>query len=388
MGVTAGVTPLCYAWGMRRTYRYRLYPTRQQQHAMVQMLETHRHLYNRALAERRDGWEQDQRIVRYVDQSAQLKIARTANPYLAQTNFASCQATLRRLDKTFQAFFRRVQRGEKAGYPRFKGPDRFDTVEFPAYGDGCKIDGKRVYFQHIGKVRIVLHRPSEGTIKTLSFTRRADAWYLLVSCDLGAPAPQPHSGPIVGIDVGLTHFATFSTGEQIANPRFFRQDEQTLARAQRRLSTYAKGTPERGYHKHIVRRIYARVANRRQDFAHKLSRRLVSEFGVIVFEDLSIRRMLKHHCLAKSIADAAWNQLVRYTQYKVEETGAVCILIDPRGTSQRCSACSAVVQKDLSIRIHQCPSCGLEIDRDLNAALNIKAVGLYSLGHTPEKPLP
>ncbi len=350
---------------------------------MLQMLDTHRHLYNRALAERRHAWEQEQRSVHYEEQSAQLKGDRTTNPYLAQTNFSSCQATLRRLKQTFETFFRRVQAGQHAGYPRFKGRDRFDTVEFPKYGDGCKIDGDRVYFQHIGHVRIVLHRPFEGMIKTLSFTHRADDWYLTVSCDLGDLKPDQHSGHAVGIDVGLTHFATFSTGEQVANPRFFRRDEHALAREQRRMARHAKGTVEREYHKRIVRRIHERIGNRRKDFAHKLSRRLVSTFGIIVFEDLDITRMVKHRTLARSIADAAWNQLITYTQYKAEGAGAVCLQIDPRGTSQRCSACGVVVHKELSMRVHHCPTCGLEIDRDLNAALNIKGVGLHSLGLAP-----
>jgi putative transposase len=378
--VVVGVTPACYSRAMYRSFRYRLYPTRQQARALKQMLDTHRHLYNRALAERRDAWAQERRRVRYGEQSAQLKPDRLTNPYLAQTNFSSCQATLRRLDKAFYAFFRRVEQSDPAGYPRFKGPDRFHTVEFPSYGDGCKLDGNRVYFQHVGKVRLVLHRPIAGTIKTLAFTRRADNWYLIASCDLGEPPQAQHAGPAVGIDVGLATFATFSTGEQIPNPRFFRRDEQLLARAQRRLSIHAKGTPEREHHKRIVRRLHERIANRRKDFAHTLSRRLVNEFGVIVFEGLSITRMIKNHRLAKSIADAAWKQLVTYTQYKVAETGAVCIQIDPRGTSQRCSACSMVVQKDLSVRVHRCPTCGLEIDRDLNAALNILALGLQRIG--------
>ena len=372
---------------MRRSFRYRLYPTRTQARAMTTMLDTHRHLYNRALAERKDAWEQHKHSVRYEDQSAQLKAERATNPYLAQTNFSSCQATLRRLKKTFDAFFRRIRSGEQAGYPRFKGRDRFDTVEYPSYGDGCKVTGDRVYVQHIGTVRIVLHRPIEGTIKTLSFTRRADAWYLIVSCDLGEPAAKHHPGPAVGIDVGLAHFATFSTGEQIANPRFFRTDEQQLARAQRRLSVHQKGSAERAYHKRIVRRLHERIANRRKDFAHKLSRRLVAAFGTIVFEDLSIARMIKHRGLAKSIADAAWNQLVRYTQYKAEGAGAACLQIDPRGTSQRCSDCMTVVAKGLSVRVHQCPSCGLSIDRDLNAACNILGVGLHSLGLAPRSRL-
>lgn len=368
---------------MRRSFCYRLYPSRQQGRALLQMLETHRHLYNRALAERKDAWETAQRSVRYEDQSAQLKTERTTNLYLAQTNFSSCQATLRRLKKTYDAFFRRVKAGEKAGYPRFKGRDRFDTVEYPSYGDGCKITGNRVYFQHIGSVRIVLHRPFAGTIKTLSFTRRADAWYLIVCCDLGVAPEATTDGPAAGIDVGLSHFATLSTGEQVANPRFFRTDEALLGRVQRRMSKHPKGTERRRYLKRIVRRIHERIANRRKDFAHKLSRRLVAEFGTLVFEDLSIARMIKHPTLAKSIADAAWNQLISYTTYKAEEAGRTCLQIDPRGTSQRCSTCGETVQKGLSVRVHQCSSCGLVLDRDHNAAVNILGVGLHSLGLAP-----
>jgi putative transposase len=372
---------------MRRVFRYRLYPTRQQVRAMTQMLETHRRLYNRALAERQAAWEQERRSVGFFEQSAHLKVERQTNPYLAQTNFSSCQATLRRLERTFQAFFARAQRGETAGYPKFKGRDHFTTVDFATHGDGCKIVEDRVYFQHIGRMRFVQHRPIAGQIKTLSFTRQGDKWYLLVSCDLGAPDAKPHSGPAVGIDVGLEKFATFSTGEQIANPRFFRKDERELARAQRRLSKEAKGTPERKRRRKVVQKIHARIANRRKDFAHKLSRRLVDEFGVIVFEDLEIARMMQHPTLAKSIADAAWNQVMTYTEYKVEETGAACLQVDPRGTSQRCSTCGTVVKKALSERVHQCPACGLEIDRDLNAALNILGLGLHSLGAEPAKPV-
>ena len=189
----------------------------------------------------------------------------------------------------------------------------------------------------------------------------------------------------VGVDVGLEKFATLSTGETIDNPRFFRRVEKDLARAQRRLSEQPKGTPERARRRKIVARIHERIANRRKNFAHQESRKLVNRFGLIVFEDLSITRMIKNHCLAKSIADAAWNQLATYTRYKAEDAGRAYIEIDPRGTSQRCSRCGAVVKKSLSIRVHQCPHCGLEIDRDLNAAYNILRLGLQSQGLRPQE---
>jgi putative transposase len=368
---------------MRRAYHYRLLPTRQQTLALLQMLDTHRHLYNRALAERKIAWEQEQRSVHYEDQSAQLKLDRAARNALAAPNFSSCQATLRRLKRSFENFFRRVKAGAGPGYPRFKGRDRFDTVEFPKYGAGCKIADNRVYFQHIGNVRILLHRPIQGVIKTLSFTRRADDWYLIVSCDLDTPTPEPHPGPVVGIDLGLLHFAMLSTGEQVANPRFFRRDAVALAQVQRRLSRCPKGSPERERHKRAVRKVYDRIVNRRRDFAHKLSRDLVRRFGTIVFEDLNIVRMVKHPTLAKSIADAAWNQLIAFTTYKAEDAGSRVVQIDPAGTSQRCSTCGAGVPKGLLVRVHTCPHCGLQIDRDLNAARNIRGVGLHTLGLAP-----
>lgn len=168
--------------------------------------------------------------------------------------------------------------------------------------------------------------------------------------------------------------------ETIAKPRFFRGDERDLKRAQRRLSEQPKGTPERTKRRKVVARIHERIANRRKNFAHQESRKLVNRFGVIVFENLAITRMLKNHCLAKSIADAAWNQLATYTRYKAEDAGRTYIEVDPRGTSQCCSRCGAVVKKSLSVCVHQCPYCGLEMDRDLNAAYNILRLGLQSQG--------
>lgn len=180
---------------MRKAFTYRLYPTAEQERTLAEMLETHRRLYNQALAERKSAWDEEQRPVTYGQQSVRLKDERTTNAYLACTNFSSCQATLRRLDRAFQAFFRRVQSGETPGFPRFTGTNRFDTVEFPSYGDGCKLDGARVYFQHIGRVKVKLHRAVAGTIKTVSFKQEADGWHAVFSCelpDVEAPPSKHH----------------------------------------------------------------------------------------------------------------------------------------------------------------------------------------------------
>lgn len=364
---------------MITTYKFRLFPNRKHRKLMLRVLDAHRTLYNAALEQRRTAWQDRHIGLSYAKQAAELKDLRATTDELHGTNFSSCQQTLRRLDKSFQNFFRRIQQGaEKVGYPRFKSKDRFNTVEF-VYGDGCKMTDRRVYFQHVGNVRIVLHREMVGTIKRLAFTHRADKWFLIVTCETD---PAPTSAPLpdaVGIDVGLESFVTLSTNEKIENPRFLRRDEKDLKRAQRKLSKQAKGTKERQRAKRVVSRIHERIANRRSNFAHQESRKLANRFGFIAFENLNIQNMQANHSLAKSIADAAWNQFVTYTTYKVEKTGGYVVQVDPRGTSQTCSACGTKVVKSLATRVHRC-QCGLILDRDHNAALNILRLGLQSVG--------
>jgi putative transposase len=180
--------------------------------------------------------------------------------------------------------------------------------------------------------------------------------------------------------MGLHSFATLSNGEKISNPRFFRRDEKAIARAQRRLAKADQGTPQQNKLRRVVAHIHERIANRRRDFAHKVARKLINNYDLIVFEDLNTNKMLANHCLAKSIADAAWNQLVQYTMYKAECAGRRVILVNPRNTSQMCSGCGTMVVKDLSVRIHVCPECGLILDRDENAAINILRLGLQAVG--------
>jgi putative transposase len=201
------------------------------------------------------------------------------------------------------------------------------------------------------------------------------------------PQPLAPDTSAVGVDVGLCSFATLSNGEKIANPRFFRQQEKELAKAQRKLSKAEKGAPERARRRMVFSRVHERIANRRSNFAQQESRKLIDRFGVLAFEDLNARNMLKNHCLAKSIADAAWNQFVLITMSKAEEAGRRVVLVDPRNTSKRCSRCGQLVEKDLSVRVHECPVCGLILDRDENAAINIVALGLQCLGASPGYPL-
>jgi len=368
----------------RKAYKYRIGPTKGQQRILNEMLEEARWTYNQTIAIRKDAWEQRQAHIGYYDTKRMLPIWKEERPSLNKVHSMVLQDVTMRVELAFQSFFRRLkENAEEAGYPRFKGKGRYDSLTYPQYGNGVKLNGKTLILSKVGTVNIHLHRPIEGTIKTVTITRSATGkWYACLSVEL-EPAYQSPTHQTIGVDVGLETFATLSNGEKIANPRFFRRDEKDVNRAHRRLSKEQKGTPERAKRRKVVARIHERIANRRRDFAHQLSRKLVNRFDVIAFEDLSITRMLKNHCLAKSIADAAWNQSIQYISYKAAEAGRVVVLVDPRGTSQRCSSCGTVVKKELRVRVHTCPACGLTIDRDVNAAINILALGLQSIGTNP-----
>jgi putative transposase len=361
---------------MYKAFKYKLYPSRQQEAAMLTMLDTHRRLYNRALAERKDAWEQERRSVSYGEQSAQLTIERRSNPYLAATSFSTCQTVLRRLDKAFQAFFRRVKAGETPGYPRFKSRRRFNTIEFPRYGESCKLDGNRIYFRHVGRVRVKLHRPIEGTIKTVAFRRQADGWHVIFTCDLGAVQVTRHLGPVVGFDLGLKAFLVTSDGESIAPPQFYRKAEKALRRAQRRVARRKKGSKRRAKAVQILARAHLHIANQRKDFHHKTARKLVTQYGTIAHEELNIQGIARSW-LAKSTHDVGWCQFLTILHSKAEEAGCVVIPVPAKNTTQACSACGELpeTRKTLKDRVHHCTKCGYEADRDLNAALNIKRLG-------------
>ena len=361
-----------------KAYRYRLFPTKSQVSQMEQTLEICRWVYNETLAMRKNAWEQEQRHISYYESKRQIPLWKKERPELSTVYSQVLQNVTLRVDLAFKAFFRRLKSGEKPGYPRFKGKGRYDSFTYPQYG--FKLDGDRLHLSKIGDVKIVLHRPIEGTIKTLTIRRSATGkWYACFSVEYD-PTPAPQKESVVGIDVGLESFATLSNGEKIENPRFFRTDEKALAKAQRKLSKAEKGTPERKKARKIVAHVHERIANRRLNFAHQTSRKVVDRFGTIVFEDLNITNMQKNHHLAKSIADAAWSMFITITESKAEDAGSRVILVNPRNTSQICSRCGMIVAKTLSDRVHSCPHCGLVMDRDQNAAINIMRLGLQSQG--------
>jgi len=361
---------------MRRAFKFRIFPTKAQRRRLEDTLACCRRLYNAALEQRKTAYRRQRLSVSKHAQQAELPSLKAEVPECEGVHSQVLQDVLARLDRAFQAFFRRVKARERPGYPRFKGKGRYDSFSYPQFGFALK-DG-RLHLAKIGILKIRQHREIVGAVKTLTLRRTSTGkWFacFAVECEPGTTEPPAAS---VGVDVGLQYFATLSTGKHIDNPRFFRADERALAKAQRRLSAVPKGMPERAKRRKVVARIHERIAHRRRDFAHQESRRLVNAFGLIVFEALLIHNMLKQRTLAKSIADAAWSQLVQYTAYKAEGAGGRVVLVDPRHTSQDCSSCGHRVEKSLAERVHQCPQCGLVLDRDVNAALNILALGLQS----------
>jgi putative transposase len=366
---------------MRKTFRYRLYPTKRQVRVLEGQLEECRWLYNHFLEERRTAYEQTGQGIRLFDQQKELPNLKAKRPSLAGVHSQVLQNVTIRLDLAFQAFFRRVGSGEKPGYPRFRGQGRYDSMTFPQAPSGCELRDGFLRLSKVGAVKIVLHRPMEGQVKTCTIKRSSTGkWYACFSCEVQQPEPLPQSKEQVGIDVGLYSFATFSTGETVENPRLFRKEEKELAKAQRRLSEEETGTKERGWRRKVVSRIHERIAFRRNNFAHQEARKIVNRFGFIAVEDLEVNRMVHNHCLAKSIADAAWSLFFMLLFVKAVYAGRTVVKVNPAFTSQDCSACGHRQKMPLTERVFRCPCCKLEIDRDHNASLNILGLGLQAVG--------
>jgi len=365
---------------MRLTYKYRLNPTSAQRTSLERVLELCRWVYNATLAARKNAYEQDGKSLGLYDTNKLLTEWKAAKPVLRDVHSQVLQNVQARVDLAFKAFFRRVKAGEEPGYPRFKGKGLYDSFTFTQ--SGFKLVGDKLTISKVGDVPIQLHRPICADLKTLTIQRDSVGnWYACFSCAY-APTPLPTNHNVVGVDLGLTTFAYFSNGQTIERQRWMKQDAADIARLQRKKEQFAKGSQERRKVVKALCHAYERAANRRNNFAHQESRKLVNEYQFIAFEKLDIKDMQSNgnKTINRGIADVAWGQFVQYTTYKAANAGRGVALVNPRGTTQECSGCSSIAPKDLSVRIHDCPTCGLKISRDLNAALNILARGLASIG--------
>ncbi len=370
---------------MRLTYKYRLKPTKAQRRQLEETLDQCRWVYNETLATRKRSYEQTGVSLSLYETQKLLPGWKVARPELKRVHSQVIQNVQVRVDLAFQAFFRRVQAGEDPGYPRFKGRGWYNSLTYPQYGNGVQLDGCELYLSKIGRVRVNLHRPIVGVIKTVTIRRDGlGNWCVCFSCEV-EPHPLPASDEVVGIDLGLKTFAMLSTGEAIPRQRWMKRDERDIARLQRKKERYAKGSPERRKVVRTLRHAYRRAANRRNDFSHQESCQLVNRFSLIVFEDLDIVDMQSngYRPINCNIADVARGRFVQYTTYKAASAGRRVVRINPKGTTQDCSGCGERVPKTLSVRVHECPHCGLQLDRDLNAALNILGRGLASVGLRP-----
>jgi putative transposase len=308
----------------------------------------------------------------YYDQANQLKVIRAAGE-VGIANFSACQDVLRRVDKSFAAFFRRMKAGDnKPGYPRFRSRSRYDSLTWPSWGDGCRLRASgRLYLQGVGDLKLKWHRPlpSDAQIKTITAKREAGHWYVCFSVELPEPEPLPVRDLAVGLDVGLTTFGVLSDGTEIANPRHFRAAERRLRIAQRKLARRNTRSRRRQKARQELARVHAHVANQWRDFHHKTAHMLVREYGLIGVEDLNVKG-LAGSMLAKSVHDAGWSQFISILSDKAECAGRTLVKVNPAGTTQACSSCGEHVPKGLGDRWHSC-GCGLSVGRDLNAARNI-----------------
>ena len=353
-----------------KTYKYRLYPTPSQSRKLDQTVETSRRWYNTCLEERKTAWETEKRSVGKYEQLAKVKEYRKANPYAGQVHSHILQVVVVDLDKSFQGFFRRLEAGEAPGYPRFKGSNRFDSFGLKEYGNGFKIDGRRLRISGIGRIRVRWHRPIEGKIKTVRIRRQAGKWYACFACEV-AEQNLPATGKAVGVDVGIHHLLATSENEVVENPRWYRMEQRKLRVIQRRVSRRKMGGSNRRKAVLDLQRQQLHIANSRKDYLEKLSHHLIANYDVIALEDLQIQGMVRNHHLSKSILDAGWGYLKMRLVSKAVDAGREVIFVNPAYTSKTCSSCGAGFENlTLADRWVDC-SCGLSIDRDVNAACNI-----------------
>ncbi len=367
---------------MVRSLKYRLRPTKKQENILLAHIEECRLLYNQLVCARVHAWKKNKESLSRYEQQATLPMLKQQRKSFSIVHSQVLQQVCQRVDWAFKGFFRRLKErtktGEKAGFPRYKGQNRFDSITYPQFSNGCRLDDKGLRLSKIGCIRVVQHRPLDGMPKSCTITRTATGkWFASISCDMGDAPKKSDATQPVGIDVGLTSFAVTSDKEHVDNPRFFRKEEKSLAKAQRKWDTVKKGCPKRREKaRKTVARVHERIRNKRHNFAHQEARKIVNRHGFIAVEKLRVKEMQKNRRLSKSIADVAWSLFRHCLEYKAEEAGIGFKAVKPDYTSQDCSACGHREKKSLSQRVHHCKVCGYKTDRDHNAAINILTLGL------------
>ena len=388
---------------MRTAYQYRLRLTRQQQATIDQWLELCRRQYNYRLAERFNWYEQNRcdidacPLICYLPelkdrpdfylQKRDLVNSKKLFPEYKELPSHTLQDVIARVEKAFDRWLSGDSNGSRCGKPRFKGQGRFLRIAFPDPVKPEHIDGRFIQLPKIGKVKLILHRPlPDGfKVKTAAITKKVDGYYIALSLqDSSVPVltlDAPEMDNTVGIDMGLKSFLVTDTGEAVEIPQHYRKSEKHLKRLQRSVSRKNNGSNRRKKAIKRVAKAHLKVSNQRKDFHYKTAKKLLSQGKHVAHEKLNIKGIARTK-LAKSTHDAGWGQFLQILSIKAERAGLFAIAVNPNGTSQNCSGCGTKVPKELKDRIHSCPECGLTLDRDHNAAINIKYL---AVGHSASK---
>jgi putative transposase len=384
----------------RKTYTEKLRPTPAQDGELERVLCCCRTLHNTALEQRITAWQRCHVSLTRYQQEAELKDIRAAFPEYAAIHSHVLQDVLARLDKTYQAFFRRLANGEKPGFPRFHGKDRYHSFTFKEYGNGAHLDNGKLVLSKVGRIAVRWSRPIEGTIKTITVSKEADGWYVCFSCAEVPAQPLPLTGRETGIDVGRKVFLSTADGQPVENPRHYRKAEQALKKAQQRVCRRKKGSKRRRKAVQVLARKHQHMRRQRSDFHHKTALALVRQYDVIYYEAIQPANLSRRPAplpdpdgkagylpigarrkagLNKSNLDARWYRFLTILAYKAACAGKRAESVDPAFTTQECSnvlpdgtICGERIAKSLSIRTHICPKCGYIADRDENAARNIQ----------------
>jgi putative transposase len=342
-----------------KAFKYKLRVSNKIENSFDRILSVCCDLYNAGLQERRDAYKLERKSISYAQQCVELTDVRAADTDVASVYSQVTQDALHRLSKAFLAFFRRAKAKQTAGYPRFRSKSRYDSFTYPQ--SGFRLVGDKLHLAKIGTVRLRLSRPVKGKIKTCTIKRQPDGWFVVFTAET-TPEPLPECSEQIGVDVGLLSFATLSDGTEIENPRWYREAQAKLRRAQRKVARRKKGSHRRRKAIQLLARTHQHTANQRGDFHHQISRRLVNNYQVIAIEDLNIKG-LASGMLAKSVNDVGWSAFFKTLTHKAEDAGRALIKVNPSGTSQICT-CGASAPKRLSQRWHQCSECGLSQGRD------------------------
>lgn len=358
----------------KRSFKYRLLCNQLTSQKVDDWIELCRNLYNASLEQRVSVYKRNKKTLSFYDQRREIPELKETFVEYEEMDTQLLRDVLQRMHRSFDGFFRRLKIGDKAGFPRFKGKDRYKS--FTLHQSSWKLDGKYLTIRNLGRFKIRLSRPIEGQIKTVTIKKLIDKFYVIFSCDNVPEKKLKFTSKKIGLDMGIISFCADSKEKKTDNPLYLKQSEKLLRRRQRSLSRKKKGSQNQKNARLLVAKIYERITNQRNFFLHDVANKYIRNYGNIFVEDLSIDKMVYDSYMAKNISDSSWGRFFQILSYKAEDADRSVTKVNPQFTSQRCSKCGAINQ-DLKLhqRIWTCPVCGAVHDRDVNGAKNVLWVG-------------